>query len=329
MAKYDNSSEGIILVLGVTGAGKSYFLNRLKDHSAKEGHSLRSETSECQAVQIYLDEDRKRSITVVDTPGFDDTERPHTDVLAEITDFLTAQHSSGVPLRGILYLHKITDNKMTGSSMTYLRLFESLVGEDALQNVILVTTMWNRVRDEYRSDALRHEQELLDDFWAPMEDKGSYVAQFDGTPKSAYSLVFQLAAKESVVLDIQKELVDQDRSLLETSAGAGLIHQLEEDREVYQLQLAKLDAQLQRELKSGSKDKVRDLKDKKAQVEKILRLMDESMGRMSVRPGGPMRERIKQAVRTGGREVKGHAVVVLAAVLNVTLFVVQLTVGGF
>lgn len=36
----DDSSEGVILVMGVTGAGKSYFLNQLKEQSVKEGHTL-------------------------------------------------------------------------------------------------------------------------------------------------------------------------------------------------------------------------------------------------------------------------------------------------
>jgi predicted GTPase len=35
-------SEYLILVMGVTGAGKSYFINRLKENSVIEGHGLRS-----------------------------------------------------------------------------------------------------------------------------------------------------------------------------------------------------------------------------------------------------------------------------------------------
>lgn len=42
MDKPDFSDEGIILVLGVTGAGKSYFLNKLKSHCVREGHGLQS-----------------------------------------------------------------------------------------------------------------------------------------------------------------------------------------------------------------------------------------------------------------------------------------------
>ncbi|CAM1507992.1 Fc.00g048400.m01.CDS01 [Cosmosporella sp. VM-42] len=321
----DDSSEGVILVMGVTGAGKSYFLNQLKSQCAKEGHSLFAETKGCQAVQIFLGDDDKRNITVVDTPGFDDTERPHAEILAEITDYLAAQHISGLPLRGILYLHKITENRMTGTSKVYLQLLEDLVGDDALKNVILVTTMWNMFRSEDRRRAVRREQELLDIFWRPMVEKGSYVAQFDGTPDSAYALVFQLAGKQSVVLDIQKEIVDQDRSILETVAGTTLVHQLEKDHEIYQLKTCDLEDQLDQELRAQPRDKekIQRLKEEKQQVEKIQRLMRITVDRMRIQPGSPMRQRIKQAMRESGRTV----VMVLGVVLNLTCFVVQLGLG--
>ncbi|CCF32236.1 hypothetical protein CH063_04656 [Colletotrichum higginsianum] len=322
----DDSSEGVVLVMGVTGAGKSYFLNQLQNHSVKEGHSLFAETQSCQAVQIFLDGDESRSITVVDTPGFDDTERSPAEILAEITEYLAAQHASGLPLRGILYLHKITDNKMTGTSKSYLRLLESLVGDDALKNVILVTTMWNMLRPQDRRRALQREQELLDNFWSSMEQKGSYVAQFDGTSDSAYALIFQLAGKESVVLDIQKEIVDQDRSILETKAGTNLIHQLEKDHETYRLKKYDVEERLEKELRvqPRNKDKIRELKEEKEEVEKILRIMGDSVERMRVRPGFPMRQRMKKAMKEQGM----NAAVALGVVLNVTFFVVRLVLGN-
>ncbi|KAF9869947.1 hypothetical protein CkaCkLH20_12556 [Colletotrichum karsti] len=322
----DDSNEGVILVMGVTGAGKSYFLNQLKSQCVKEGHSLSSETQGCQAVQIYLDGDESRSITVVDTPGFDDTERSSDEILVEITNYLAAQHASGLPLRGILYLHRITDNRMTNTSKSYLRLLESLVGDDALRNVILVTTMWNMLRPEDRRRGLQREQELLDNFWSSMEQKGSYVAQFDGTADSAYALVFQLAGKDSVVLDIQKETVEQDRSILETTAGMNLIHQLKKDSESYQLQMSNVEKQLELEMREEprDKDKIRQLKTKKQEIEKILRLMNGSVERMKVHPGSPMRDRMKDAMKKHGMD----AVAALSAVLNVTYFVVRLVLGA-
>lgn len=35
-------SENLVLVMGVTGAGKSYFVNKLKPNSVEEGHSIES-----------------------------------------------------------------------------------------------------------------------------------------------------------------------------------------------------------------------------------------------------------------------------------------------
>ncbi|KAH6995385.1 P-loop containing nucleoside triphosphate hydrolase protein [Ilyonectria destructans] len=320
MDDIDTSSEGVIILLGTTGAGKSYFLNRLLDDSVKEGHSLHSETNKCQAVQILLSEDEneeRRSITVVDTPGFDDTLRPHGEVMAEITTFLAAQYALGLPLRGILYLHRITDIRMTGSSLGYLRMFKSLVGEEALQNVIIVTTMWNKLRREDIGPAYRREQELLDNFWGPLVDKGSYVAQFDGTSESAYALIFQLAGKESVVLDIQKQIVDKDQSVLETPAGTDLVRQLEKDKEAYRIRADLVEAQLKREQGSEmpDKDAIFQLKAEQAQVKRMLRVMDESIECMKVRPGGPTRERIKQAAKDQGQK----AVETLTAITQVTL----------
>ncbi|KAH7258065.1 P-loop containing nucleoside triphosphate hydrolase protein [Fusarium tricinctum] len=321
----DDPSDGIILVMGVTGAGKSYFLNQLKSQSVSEGHSLCSETRECQAIQIFLDEEEKRSITVVDTPGFDDTKRSQADILAEITDYLAAQHISGLPLRGILYLHKISDNRMTKTSRNYLQLLTDIVGDDALKNVILVTTMWNTLRPEGRQRAVQREQELLNNFWSSMIDKGSYVAQFNGTPESAYPLIFQLADQKSVVLEIQKEIVDEDRSIIETATGRTLVQQLEKDHEAYQMDLCNLQDKLERELNSQplDKGKIKQLKDEISEVEKLLQAMSSSVDHMRIRPGSPMRQRMKQAMKESGKT----AAMVLGLVLNVTYFAVQLGLG--
>ncbi|KAF5244738.1 hypothetical protein FAUST_2255 [Fusarium austroamericanum] len=322
----DDQSEGVILVMGVTGAGKSYFLNQLKRHSVTEGHSLFSETRECQAVEIILDdEDQKRSITVVDTPGFDDTERSQADILAEITNYLAAQHLSGLPLRGILYLHKITENRMTRTSQDYLQLLQDIVGDDALKNVILVTTMWNTLRPEERKRAVHREQELLNNFWSPMINKSAFVAQFNGTAASAYSLVYQLADQESVVLDIQKEIVDQDRSIIDTATGISLIRQLQKDHEAYQLKLCNLRDELERiqGLQPLDKAQLRRLKGEIEQTEKLLRTMSDSVSRLRIQPGAPMRLRMKQAMRESGQT----AAMVLGLVLNVTYVAVILGLG--
>ncbi|KAK2480385.1 hypothetical protein H9L39_07953 [Fusarium oxysporum f. sp. albedinis] len=149
----DDRSDGIILVMGVMGAGKSHFVNLLRGQSVVDGHLMISETQKCEAVQILIDEDEKRSITVVDTPGFLDTRRGQAEIVAEITDYLAAQNLSGLP-----------HNKMTDASQGHLHLLRKIVGDDAFTNVILFTTMWNTFCNEDRQRALQREQELIGNF---------------------------------------------------------------------------------------------------------------------------------------------------------------------
>jgi hypothetical protein len=87
-------------------------------------------------------------VAVVDTPGMDDSSRSDAEILEEITAFLCAQYQLGMPLKGIIFMHRITDNKMSGSAQRYFEMFNCLCGERNFQNVVLLTTMWSELKDE-------------------------------------------------------------------------------------------------------------------------------------------------------------------------------------
>ena len=59
------------------------------DSSVAVGNSLESETSDIQVVR-YIDPKSGRNVTIVDTPGFDDSRENITDteVLKRVTKFL-------------------------------------------------------------------------------------------------------------------------------------------------------------------------------------------------------------------------------------------------
>ncbi|KAK4227137.1 P-loop containing nucleoside triphosphate hydrolase protein [Podospora fimiseda] len=341
------SNEGVILVLGVTGAGKSYFINQLKTRgpvTVAEGHSLTSETERCQAVQLVLDDDDDddfedyddddkgyggyddgpRKITIVDTPGFDDTHRPDAEVFAEISEYMAIQHASGVPLKGVLYLHRITDIRMTGSAGTYLKILQQLIGEEALKNTILVTTMWNLLRDEAQRTGLNRQQELIDEFWRPLINKGAWVASFDGSPASAFQIVSQVASKQPVVLDHQREMMEEERNLEATSAGRSLLQQLESTRIQYSLKLVRLEKEMESQIGSGDKATARVKEKEIAEVTDILKRLDRSLEKLNTRPGPRIKEKISRLM---SGENAARAVNVVSAVLNLTLFVVRVVVG--
>ena len=85
---------------------------------------------------------------LIDTPGFDDTHKTDTQVLREITNWLSTAYTADLKLTGIIYLHRILDVKMGGSAMKNLRMFKKLRGDDSLGSVVLATTFWGMTNPE-------------------------------------------------------------------------------------------------------------------------------------------------------------------------------------
>ena len=94
----------------------------------------------------YKDANGKQyNVYLVDTPGFDDTEMSDTDVLYKFVEWLQLQAQNKLKLSGLIYLHRITDNRMPGSATRNLSMMLKLVGEENLKNVVLVTSRWEKV----------------------------------------------------------------------------------------------------------------------------------------------------------------------------------------
>ena len=99
-------------------------------------------------------------------------------------------------------------------------MFGQLCGDQAVKKVVLVTTMWDKVR---RETGLRRENELVENYWKTMINLGASTARFSNTADSAWKIVdIILKHHETEVLLLQEEIVDLKRSLNETQAGKTL-----------------------------------------------------------------------------------------------------------
>ncbi|XP_013872686.1 GTPase IMAP family member 7-like [Austrofundulus limnaeus] len=83
-----NGTENVRMVLlGKTGAGKSSLANTIFGEQVfPVNHSINSETKECQAMTTSVG---ARNLTVIDTPGFFDTDRPEEELKPEIVRCIT------------------------------------------------------------------------------------------------------------------------------------------------------------------------------------------------------------------------------------------------
>ncbi|KAF7983545.1 hypothetical protein HWV62_21116 [Athelia sp. TMB] len=232
-----NEGDMVIAVMGLSGAGKSsvilanifgkFISIAIGGAFDAIGHELEGRTRTVRAFRCW-DPASQRSYVFIDTLGFDDTFLSDADILIDIARWLNTTYRRKILLQGILYLHRITDNRMSASALRNSDMFRHLCGDAGLANVILVTTMWDSVsektsaaQDGYLDMLERREAELREFFWQSMVNHGSQTARFHRTHESAWDVLGQLKGDPRPI-QLQREMVDERKSLSGTSAGAFL-----------------------------------------------------------------------------------------------------------
>lgn len=223
--------------MGMTGAGKSTFISLCTGEDVPVGHELQACTKEVTIYQCRWSS--TVNIYLVDTPGFDDTNRSDTSVLKEIATWLTISYEKNMELSGIIYLHRITDTRMGGSARKNLFMFRKLCGTEVLQNVLLVSTMWEVGE---LANGERRESELVDteDFWGILVESGAKVERHDNSRESAMGLLKKFVGKNRVIMSIQKEMVNDHKTLDQTQAGMELEGELQKERDKFKRELAEV-----------------------------------------------------------------------------------------
>ncbi|KAL4065615.1 P-loop containing nucleoside triphosphate hydrolase protein [Scleroderma yunnanense] len=212
--------------MGPTGTGKSTFVDiAVGRPDSGAGHGLVSCTQEIRAVR-YPHPDGERNIVLVDTPGFDDTFVSDTQTLRNLAEWLKTTYKQKVMLSGLLYFHRISDNRVAGTPLRNLNMFKELCGRDNFKNVVLVTTMWSEVLEDV---GLQREEELQNDFWKAMIQLGSTTHRFHLTEESAWEIIDTISVslpEERRPLLIQQEMVDENKPLHKTSAGKTVLRSI-------------------------------------------------------------------------------------------------------
>ncbi|KAH9942741.1 hypothetical protein B0H21DRAFT_823964 [Amylocystis lapponica] len=213
----------LIAVMGPTGSGKTTFINLVSGSKLRVGYGLESCTSEIELAQFELG---GQLITLIDTPGFDDTQRTQADILKE-------------EAAGVIYFHRISDFRMSGIARENFRLFRKICGDDAMKNVVIVTNMWDGVTADVGNS---RENELATKplFFKDAVDNGARLVRNYNTIESAHTILRSLMGNLPKVLQMQRELVDEHKTLPQTSAGVELQVELEMAEKRHQAELQEL-----------------------------------------------------------------------------------------
>ncbi|EHK42553.1 hypothetical protein TRIATDRAFT_137421 [Trichoderma atroviride IMI 206040] len=269
----------VVALMGGTGAGKSTFISLLTGEDVGIGHNLQSCTTDVGVYNFnYKD---RHTVYLLDTPGFDDTNRPDSEILQEIAFYLAAMYSRKIQFAGIIYLHRITDTRVSGSSLKNIRILQNLCGADAFDRVVLATTMWSSLdsmEGGHEIGLQRCEELRYPEFWGEMIQKNSIMKEHDGSAASALSIISELVDRDGgAVLNIQKQMVDQNLSLDGTDAGRYLQKDLLEARERHEKEIAELKKNIQQAIAEQDTEAVNMFKqEKEAADSKVERLRNNS-----------------------------------------------------
>lgn len=245
--------------MGATGSGKSTFVNVSSGSHLPVGRSLQSCTSEVMTSNPFTL--NGHTVMLIDTPGFDDTNRSDTDILSSIAAYLANSYEQGARLAGIIYMHRISDPRMGGTSKRNFGIFRELCGERTLRNVLIVTTMWSEVDPEVGEE---RERELASNvkFFKSVLEKGARMVRYFNTRESAHAILRHLINSKASTLQIQHEIVNEHRDLAHTSAGAEVVRVLKEQSDRHSEEIRNL----RREMESAIQAKDDELRQELEEV---------------------------------------------------------------
>lgn len=138
---------------------------------------------------------------------------------------LIYRYKNGKKLAGVIYLHRISDFKISGISTRNFKMFRQLCGDSTLKNVIIATNMWGEVSREI-GEAREAELANEDIFFKPVLEKGARLLRHHNTVESAQAILHHLIGNSPEALRIQYELVDEHMDIFETAAGEELSREL-------------------------------------------------------------------------------------------------------
>jgi chemotaxis protein histidine kinase CheA len=169
-------------------------------------------------------------------------------------------------------------------------MFKKLCGENAFQHVKLATTMWKNLNGPNLSydTGVAREKELTSrkDWWGLMCERGSSVVRHDGTKECAMEMIEDLIQRRNqggpVLLEIQKEMIDEKKSLEQTLAGMEVEKEITVATQKFKEQIADLQESYDEALKERDEQLAEVLREQRDDLEKKLQRAGEAQENLKI-----------------------------------------------
>ena len=145
-------------------------------------------------------------------------------------------------LAGVIYFHRISDERWRRSDTRSFGWLKRICGESTLRNVVLATNMWGNVGPEIGA---AREQQLAAEFVRPALDKGAQLRRHYDTTESAHQIIRAILNNRRGVLQVQRELVDEEREFNRTTVGEEIAREVDEHIRRLERNIGELQSELE------------------------------------------------------------------------------------
>ncbi|KAI1122847.1 P-loop containing nucleoside triphosphate hydrolase protein [Nemania abortiva] len=214
-----SDTEIRLAIFGGTGEGKTSFVVQATDAPLEIGDDADSCTQDIQTGSVMID---GKKVTLIDTPGFDDTESKDTKIFEKIAVWLAESRAHGKYLHGVILVQSVSGARVPNSERQRTRLFKKIIGEQFYNRVAIVTTMWDTTKKS-KGEQGEHNRVSKPEIWGDMLAAGAKVFRFQNTKQSAIDVVRHYTENPFFSVPVstllQDELVIYDGVLAKTSAA--------------------------------------------------------------------------------------------------------------
>ena len=179
-------------------------------------------------------------------------------------------------------------------------MFRKLCGDTTLKNVILVTNMWGV--DSQDANESR-EGELSSRFFKPALDKGAQMVRHHNTTQSAHEILRRIIKNRPAVLQIQRELVDEGKDIVDTAAGESINEELKEQIRRHQKELKELREEIMEALEAKDNQVRQELEDARKVLEEKIKGIETASQTMAANFAAE-KERMAAKIRQMERETR-------------------------
>ena len=201
----------------------------------------------------------------------------------------------------MIYTHRISDIRFTGAARRNFSTLRELCGDATLGNVVLVTNMWGGVSREVGEG---RENGLSDNFFRPALDKGARMVRHDDTIQSAHNIIRMIMKNHPVVLQIQRELVDEHKDITDTAAGKAVNRELNEQMRRYKAELEKAEERMVKALEKKDEETRQELEREKREMQEQIDRVRRDSEEMSTTYAAE-KERTKTKMKDMEKKIKG------------------------